>query len=1732
MDNGTIITDGGRFFDSGGAEADASNENYTKYFWPATQNNELRMTFTHLDLYNGYSNYDDRLYVYDATTNQLLLNLQGTPSEASMQTDPPTAQGKGLKIVFQNETGYGGTASGWDANIESVDVTYANTTYPMDWDVAGTSKVFDLDYSTNGGVTWKRIMSNYYSPTGHYEWPVPNNATTQALIKVTDTENGVVVDVSDADFTIEAAAARLTSPNVGEAWFAGTEHEVTWVSNFMTASTVTLSYSLDGGESWTALATTDNDGSYTWLLPSTSSTTARVKVETANEEDISDADFTILPHITVTSPNGGEALDGCASTTITWQAGGTSGTYGIDLSMDGGSTWENLTESATGSSWNWSVITNETTSEAKIRVRDMADASKEDASDAAFDLLKTEDVVMLSPNGGETWFTGEVRQLNYIKDAGVGSVDLAYSVDNGQNWINIATSQTDGAYGWTVPNTPAAAALLRVQDHNVSCRTDLTDAPFAIISEVDINVPNGGEIYQATVMPAAFGGVYLMDNGTVTTDGGRFYDSGGPTGDASNTNYTKYFWPATQENELRLTFTRLDLYNGYSNYDDRLYVYDATTNELLLNLQGAPSEASMQTDPPTAQGQGLKIVFQNETGYGGTASGWDANIESIAPTGDSTHPVDWQVAGTSKEFHLDYSTNGGASWKRIVSNYYSPTGHYDWPVPNDASSQALVRVMDTENGEVVDVSDLAFQIQAGTPQISILHPNDAATVHIGSVEEITWQGQFLTSPYVAIDYSADNGATWTVITGSTLNDGTYEWLVPDNETTLALIRIRDAVNNGIQDVSDIGFTIAPPIALQTQNTLAADYRSCTYTNIDWFAGGTSGTYAISYSVDAGETWLPIEANYTNAAGFISYNWLVPNTPTTQALVKVEDVNAPSKVDLSDNLFTISPTVELTSFTYGGLATAGETAAITWNDTLTSNFWDLAYSLDLGQTWSTITNNHYSLSGQYNWTVPFSTSSFALVRVEDANNACKSAQSVLPFETTAYAPTIEVLSPNGGEGYAGCSTVTITWEDTSENDVFNLEYRPTPGAQWIPIVSNLSSPDRTYDWSLPNEPMPQATIRVRQGDNSNNYDISDYHFSTTSGVELAIESSTGSFEACVGDELVLTASGAEGYVWSGSGATSSDLTVTTSGTYAVTGTTGGCSGTATAVVTVAPAPQPPVILFDGPSVVCDGESVAMSVSAATGEVYWPEIGIGSSSVVVTEAGTYHATLTLGGCTASSAPATVEILPVPTLLGAVSNSPVLTGATLTLQATVTPTAAAIAWNGPGNFTATTATATVTPATAAMAGMYSVSATLQGCASDTLYLPVTINDSPFENGVLAGSVFTPSGFPLAGATITAEAAASGAQTTAATDASGVYMLGLVQGNSYWLSGAKPSDDPADNGITTLDILLAQGHILGTGPGLDPWAILAADVNASGSISTLDLLLMQQRILQLSSNYPGADDWHILPSATTFPDPEDPFDAFPEALVPALAATTAIDFTAVKRGDVNGSWAPMGGMPWAESHLPLTPHLMSNLEGTAFTVHLLPEAFASLRGLQLTLGWPADWTLTNWAFSHPAMQTNAELHAMGRFPVQFTSPAGEPLTFEPGTPLLSLTFTSTQPASLGSLFLAQDAVPGEACAGDWGVQTPWLAEGTLSIETATEAPTVLAFPNPTGNGTFQLTGLNSRLNTLQITDATGREVASHWRSLEGGTAAEVRLEGAAGWYVIRGTMESGAFTTRILVQ
>ena len=151
----------------------------------------------------------------------------------------------------------GSRSSGWDANIESIEVDYDNAPHPITWDITGTSKEFDLDYSVNGGLTWKRIVSNYYTVTGEYDWPVPDEASEEALVRVTDSENGEVVDVSDAVFTILAAVptVKWLHPNGGESWYAGTTH-VGQVGPSLFSSrlrSVVLTYSLDGGSTLVGL---------------------------------------------------------------------------------------------------------------------------------------------------------------------------------------------------------------------------------------------------------------------------------------------------------------------------------------------------------------------------------------------------------------------------------------------------------------------------------------------------------------------------------------------------------------------------------------------------------------------------------------------------------------------------------------------------------------------------------------------------------------------------------------------------------------------------------------------------------------------------------------------------------------------------------------------------------------------------------------------------------------------------------------------------------------------------------------------------------------------------------------------------------------------------------------------------------------------------------------------------------------------------------------------------------------------------------------------------------------------------------------------------------------------------------------------------------------------------------------------------------------------------------------
>jgi len=90
--------------------------------------------------------------------------------------------------------------------------------------------------------------------------------------------------------------------------------------------------------------------------------------------------------------------------------------------------------------------------------------------------------------------------------------------------------------------------------------------------------------------------------------------------------------------------------------------------------------------------------------------------------------------------------------------------------------------------------------------VTVLSPNGGESLEQGIVHPISWTSGGLTGG-VKIEFSEDGGSNWSVVTASTNNDGSFNWVIPFVLSTNALIRISDENNAAISDVSNAVFAI-------------------------------------------------------------------------------------------------------------------------------------------------------------------------------------------------------------------------------------------------------------------------------------------------------------------------------------------------------------------------------------------------------------------------------------------------------------------------------------------------------------------------------------------------------------------------------------------------------------------------------------------------------------------------------------------------------------------------------------------------------------------------------------------------------------------------------------------------------------------------------------------------------------------------------------------------------------
>jgi hypothetical protein len=1002
----------------------------------------------------------------------------------------------------------------------------AGSTRAVTWSSGNVANV-KLEYTTNDGTNWNSIVVSTPAATGTFNWNIPQNiSSTNARIRISDVSNSVIGDLSDNTFSISNLI--LTSPVGGEQLQFGKTYPITWTSNSIVGN-VKIEVSANSGVNWQTVVNSVPaiNGTYNWTLNGfIPSNQMRIKITSVSTPTLitESADFTVSS-LALTSPVGGEFWQAGTTKNITWSSS-VINNVNLYFSTDNGANWNIMTTvPAITGTFNWNIPLNLASSDMKIKI---ADAAKISISDSSASKFKIGNIQLTSPNGGEVWQAGSTKNITWTNSVNVTSVMIEYSTNSGTTWIPISLSvpASSTPYSWSIPDSiSSSSAVVRVSDAFSNLQiNDASDLSFTI-SSLKVISPNGGEIVQAgtnrQISWSAGGGVnfvkieFSTDNGTSwslidnnipvagtpyswaipanisTTNGlikisnvadatiygisnsvfkiGNIVVASPNGGERWQAGSTKTItWNAsssisqaniTYSIDNGVTFPRTIATNVNASLGTFSWLIDTTiSNQVFVKVADAQVNST--------------ITDQNNVVF--TIS----NLNTLTPLASenvlsgSTYPIRWNNSSDVTAINLHYTTNGGANWVLIANGVNPVGGQYAWTVPSNVSTNnARIRIQDNSD---ITIQSLSGVFSIYSPSITLLSPNGNEFINSGSNRLITWTSSQVGN--VSLEYSLDNGVSWTTIIASYPADSArFNWAVGQNlSATQARIRISDAINPlVINDMSDGAFKIGSVIV--TLPNGGENYLSGTTRNITWQASNSVTAVRIDYSTNNGGVWIPITNSVSSLPA--TFSWAVPNTPSASARVRVSDATSSLAIsDTSDLPFSITA-LRITSPNGGEELQSGKTYAINWSASNSIESVSLEYSLDNGLVWNSITPSTSAIAGTFNWNITesFSTSQ-ALIRITDVSNP-----SVIDISDAVFSiKRLRLTAPNGGEFLQAGTTQQITWVAGTNIANVKLEYS-SDGTNWN-FISNVVASNQTYNWIIPS--LSSSTLRIKVSDLSN------------------------------------------------------------------------------------------------------------------------------------------------------------------------------------------------------------------------------------------------------------------------------------------------------------------------------------------------------------------------------------------------------------------------------------------------------------------------------------------------------------------------------------------------------------------------------------------------------------------------------------------------------------------------
>jgi hypothetical protein len=536
------------------------------------------------------------------------------------------------------------------------------------------SATMHVELSRDGGSSFETLAAAAPN-TGSFTWTVTGPDAANALVRVTANSPFSVSAVS-ATIALVTPVLTVTGPAPGSVAYAGTAATITWIDNLPATATTLIELSSDGGGSFQTLAAgVPNTGSFTWTVSGPDTAAALVRVTASGPALASGVSGTfalLTPALTVNGPAAGTIAYAGTPLTIAWTTNlPATGTVTIELSSDGGGSFQTLAAAAPNTgSFAWTV-TGPDTAAAEVRVS-ASDPAVAVGVSGTFAIV-TPVLTVTGPAGGASWPIGTAQAITWTTNlASAPSVLVELSRDGGASYTTLAAAAPNsGSFAWTATGPATATALVRVSLNGAVPGSGVS-APFAVSSDaLAVTAPAAGASWTiGTTQPITWTS-NLPQSATVkielSRNGGSSYTTLAPSAPNSGTFSWTASGPATSSALVRLSV------NGFA----------ASAVSATFSLVAAT----------------ITVTSPN------TAVTWLAG---------SVHPITWtHDLGAGAQFKLEVSRNGGSTWSLITASAPSggaTSGSYNWTVTAPKTSSGRIRVTWTSNTAVSDISNVNFRI--------------------------------------------------------------------------------------------------------------------------------------------------------------------------------------------------------------------------------------------------------------------------------------------------------------------------------------------------------------------------------------------------------------------------------------------------------------------------------------------------------------------------------------------------------------------------------------------------------------------------------------------------------------------------------------------------------------------------------------------------------------------------------------------------------------------------------------------------------------------------------------------------------------------------------------------------------------------------------------------------------------------------------------------------------------